>query len=127
MDESIAFAQEHGYVETIMKRRRYLKDIYSNNSVVRGVAERNAINAPIQGSSADMIKIAMINIFEAFRKQNIKTRMILQVHDELVFDALKEELDQVKTIVEDKMKNAMKLSVPILVEMDTGNDWLEAH
>jgi len=127
MDDSIAFAQEHGYVETIMKRRRYLKDIYSNNSVVRGVAERNAINAPIQGSSADMIKIAMINIFDEFKKQNIKTRMILQVHDELVFDALKEELDQVKTIVEDKMKNAMKLSVPILVEMDTGNDWLEAH
>lgn len=127
MDNNIEFAKEHGYVETIMKRRRYLKDIYSNNSVVRGVAERNAINAPIQGSSADMIKIAMINIFEEFKKKNIKTRMILQVHDELVFDAVKEELDIVREIVEDKMKNAIKLSVPIVVEMDTGKNWLEAH
>ena len=127
MDNNIAFAQEHGYVETIMKRRRYLKDIYSNNSVVRAVAERNAINAPIQGSSADMIKIAMINIFEEFKKQDLKSRMILQVHDELVFDVVKEELDTIRQIAEDKMKNAINLQVPIIVEMDTGSNWLEAH
>ncbi|MCF8307570.1 MAG: DNA polymerase I [Bacteroidales bacterium] len=127
MDNNIEFAREHGYVETIMKRRRYLKDIYSNNSVVRGVAERNAINAPIQGSSADMIKIAMINIFEALKKEDLKTRMILQVHDELVFDVHKDELDKIKKIAEDKMKNAIELNVPIIVEMDTGCNWLEAH
>ncbi|MCF8333278.1 MAG: DNA polymerase I, partial [Bacteroidales bacterium] len=127
MDSNIEFAREHGYVETIKKRRRYLKDIYSNNSVVRGVAERNAINAPIQGSSADMIKIAMINIFEELKRQNLKTRMILQVHDELVFDVPKDELDKIKIIAEDKMKNAIKLQVPIVVEMDTGTNWLEAH
>ncbi len=110
-----------------MGRRRYLKDINSANATVRSFAERNAINAPIQGSSADMIKIAMINIFEAFEKQKLKSKMLLQVHDELVFDAHLDELDEVKKIVEDKMKNAIPLDVPVVVDMNTGGNWLEAH
>ncbi|MGM0566506.1 MAG: DNA polymerase I [Bacteroidota bacterium] len=127
MDESINFAKEHGYVETLMKRRRYLRDIHSGNSVVRGVAERNAINAPIQGSSADMIKIAMIRIYEALKQQKLKTKMILQVHDELVFDVPKDEVDAVSKMVQEKMKNAMELKVPVVVDLNTGNNWLEAH
>jgi DNA polymerase-1 len=127
MDKSIVFAREHGYVETIMGRRRYLSDINSGNGTVRAFAERNAINAPIQGSSADMIKIAMIAIFEAFNKQQLKSKMLLQVHDELVFDTHLDELETVKKIVEDKMKNAIKLSVPVVVDMNTGSNWLEAH
>lgn len=127
MEATISSAREKGYVETIMGRRRYLKDINSGNAMVRGFAERNAINAPIQGSSADMIKIAMINIHKEFQKQNIQSKMILQVHDELVFDTLKEELPIVKKIVEDKMKNAIKLEVPLIVDTNTGNNWLEAH
>jgi DNA polymerase-1 len=127
MENQIQFAREHGYVETIMGRRRYLKDINSANGPVRGFAERNAINAPIQGSSADMIKIAMIRIFEAFNKQKLRSKIILQVHDELVIDTFKEELEQVQQIVKDKMENALKLRVPVVVDMNTGNNWLEAH
>jgi len=127
MDECIQKARESGYVETLMKRRRYLRDINSANAVVRGFAERNAINAPIQGSSADMIKIAMINISKALSKLNLQSKMIMQVHDELVFDVLPEELDIIKPIIEDCMKNAMPLSVPVEVEISTGNNWLEAH
>jgi DNA polymerase-1 len=127
MDNIIQFAKEHGYVETIMKRRRYLRDIHSGNSVVRGVAERNAINAPIQGSSADMIKIAMINIYNELKKQNMKTKMILQVHDELVFDTPRDEVEQVSGLVEQMMKNAIKLKVPVVVDLNTGENWLEAH
>jgi DNA polymerase-1 len=127
MNKSIAFAREHGFVETIFGRRRYLPDINSANSVVRGYAERNAINAPIQGSSADMIKIAMINIYKELGKNNLKTKMILQVHDELVFDVLSTETDTVKEIVKDKMVNAVKLKVPVVVDMKTGKNWLEAH
>lgn len=128
MDDSIARAKEHGYVETVMKRRRYLKDINSGNAVVRGFAERNAINAPIQGSAADMIKMAMIKIDAAFQKKNIKSKMILQVHDELVFDALLSELDIIKPIIENEMKNAIpEIKVPINVDMDQGKSWLEAH
>ncbi len=127
MNKSIAFAREHGYVETIMGRRRYLPDINSANAMVRSYAERNAINAPIQGSSADMIKIAMINIFKEFEKNNFQSKMILQVHDELVFDVKKEETKQVREIVENKMKNAIKLSVPVIVDINTGDNWLEAH
>lgn len=127
MDECIQKARESGYVETLMKRRRYLRDINSANAVVRGFAERNAINAPIQGSSADMIKIAMINISNALSKLNLQSKMIMQVHDELVFDVLPEELDIIKPIIEDCMKNAMPLSVPVEVEISTGNNWLEAH
>ncbi len=127
MEQSIQFAREHGYVETILGRRRYLPDINSANSVVRGYAERNAINAPIQGSSADMIKVAMINIFNEMRANNLRSKMILQVHDELVFDAHLDEVEQLKTIVKDKMLNAIKLDIPLVVDMNTGKDWLEAH
>ncbi len=127
MEKIKEFARKNGYVETIMGRRRYLRDINSNNAVVRGFAERNAINAPIQGSSADMIKIAMIDIFNEFEKQNLKSKMILQVHDELVFDTYKSELEVVKPIISDKMKNAIKLTVPIEIDINTGNNWLEAH
>lgn len=127
MDKTIAFAKTHGYVETLKNRRRYLRDINSNNAIVRGFAERNAINAPIQGSSADMIKIAMINIHNEFIKLNLKSKMILQVHDELVFDVYKPELETVMPIVERLMKSAMVLDVPVEVEISTGNNWLEAH
>ncbi|MBQ4230378.1 MAG: DNA polymerase I, partial [Salinivirgaceae bacterium] len=127
MNRSIALARERGYAETILGRRRYLRDINSANSVVRGFAERNAINAPIQGSSADMIKIAMIGIHEQLERLKMQSKMILQVHDELVFDAHLNELDALKAIVQDKMVNALPLSVPVVVEMNTGNNWLEAH
>ncbi len=128
MDQSIAFAREHGYVETLLKRRRYLKDINGRNPTVRGFAERNAINAPIQGSAADMIKVAMIKIDEVFKEKEFKSKMILQVHDELVFDALESELEDIKSIVQHEMVNAFTdLNVPIKVDMDTGKNWLEAH
>jgi DNA polymerase-1 len=127
MEKTIEFAREHGYVETIMGRRRYLRDINSSNAIVRGYAERNAINAPIQGSSADMIKIAMINIHKAITEKNLKTKMILQVHDELIFDAFKDELDIVQPLVRDLMVSAIPMKVPVVVDMNTGNNWLEAH
>ncbi|PCI96212.1 MAG: DNA polymerase I [Flavobacteriales bacterium] len=127
MESNIDFAKEHGYVETVMQRRRNLKDINSANAIVRGAAERNAINAPIQGSAADIIKIAMINIHKEFEKQQFKTKMLLQVHDELVFDVFKPELDQIKDIVKDKMENAVKLVVPLDVEMNAAENWLLAH
>ncbi len=127
MNRSIALAREHGYAETILGRRRYLRDINSANSVVRGFAERNAINAPIQGSSADMIKIAMIGIHQEMERLKMQSKMILQVHDELVFDAHLDELDTLKAIVNEKMVNALPLSVPVVVEMNTGANWLEAH
>ncbi len=129
MDRSINFAKEHGYVETVMGRKRWLKDIYSANFTVRGYAERNAINMPIQGTAADMIKLAMITIHREFKKQNIRTRMILQVHDELVFDAPADEVDKVSPIIKECMENAMKLpfDVPSSVETGVGGNWLEAH
>jgi len=127
MDNNVVLAKEQGYVETIMQRRRNLKDINSNNAIVRGHAERNAVNAPIQGSAADIIKIAMINIHNKFEKQQFKSKMLLQVHDELVFDVFKPELEQVKTVVKDKMENAVKLSVPLDVEMNAAENWLLAH
>ena len=127
MDRSIALAKEKGYAETILGRRRYLRDINGSNSVVRGFAERNAINAPIQGSSADMIKIAMIGIHQEMKKLQLQSKMILQVHDELVFDAHLDEIETLKAIVNDKMVNAMPLSVPVVVEINTGDNWLEAH
>ena len=127
MTDTIAFAQKHGYVETVTGRRRYMRDIRSSNATVRGAAERNAINAPIQGSAADMIKIAMIDIHEELRRRNLKTRMLLQVHDELVFDLYIPEEEQVLPLVEDKMKQAIKLPVPLEVEMGVGKNWLEAH
>ena len=127
MNRSIALAKERGYAETILGRRRYLRDINGANSVVRGFAERNAINAPIQGSSADMIKIAMIDIHQELERLKMQSKMILQVHDELVFDAHLDELDTLKSIVHEKMVNAMPLSVPVVVEINTGANWLEAH
>lgn len=125
--ENIEFAQKNGYVETILGRRRYLKDINSANAVVRGFAERNAINAPIQGSAADVIKIAMINIYNVFQKKAFKSKMIMQVHDELVFDAHKSELDEITGIIRDEMQNAVTLAVPLKVDIDTGSTWLDAH
>ncbi|MGD9493517.1 MAG: DNA polymerase I [Bacteroidales bacterium] len=127
MDDTILFARANGYVETLKHRRRYLKDIHSTNSFVRGFAERNAINAPIQGSSADMIKMAMIDIFDWLKKSNLKTKMILQVHDELVFDVPKNELEIVKPEIEKLMKAALPLKVPVEVEVKDGRNWLEAH
>lgn len=128
MDETIKSAKEKGYVETIMHRRRYLRDIHSGNNTVRSFAERNAINAPIQGSAADMIKIAMINIHNDFKNQQLKSKMLLQVHDELVFDVAMDELEIVKPIIEKRMKNAIPgLKVPIEIEIGQGNNWLEAH
>ncbi|HET7818707.1 MAG TPA: DNA polymerase, partial [Bacteroidia bacterium] len=127
MDESILSAKEKGYVETILGRRRYLRDINSSNHTVRGFAERNAINAPIQGSAADMIKIAMINLHNEFIRRKLKSKMLLQVHDELVFDAHKEEVDLIKGIITDKMQNAIKIDVPIEIEIGTGSTWLNAH
>lgn len=128
MDETVKSARELGYVKTLLGRRRNLRDINSRNSLTASNAERIAINTPIQGTAADMIKIAMINIHQVFRENNLKSKMVLQVHDELVFDVYKPELDQVKVIIEDKMKNAIPtLNVPIIVEMGVGNNWLEAH
>ena len=127
MSEQVDFARDNGYVQTVLGRRRYLKDINSGNAIVRGAAERNAVNAPIQGSAADIIKIAMINIHNALTDGNYKTKMLLQVHDELVFDVLKTELETVKTIIKDGMENAYRLKVPLDVEVGIGDDWLEAH
>ena len=128
MDETVKSARELGYVKTLLGRRRNLRDINSRNSLTASNAERVAINTPIQGTAADMIKIAMINIHHEFRESKLKSKMVLQVHDELVFDVYKPELDQVKIIIADKMKNAIPtLRVPIIVEMGVGNNWLEAH
>jgi DNA polymerase-1 len=127
MDATIDTCRERGYVETVTGRRRYIRDIRSSNATVRGGAERNAINAPIQGSAADMIKIAMVNIHQELTNRRLKTRMLLQVHDELVFDLHKSEEQEVRKLVEEKMKTAIPLEVPIVVEMGTGANWLEAH
>ena len=127
MDSSIEFARQNGYVETILGRKRYLRDINSANAVVRGFAERNAINAPIQGSAADMIKVAMINIHREMSNKNLRAKMILQVHDELVFDVPHDEVETLKPIIRDGMINAIKLKVPLEVEIGTGRNWLEAH
>lgn len=127
MDDTIEFARKNGYVETVTGRRRYIRDIRSSNATVRGGAERNAINAPIQGTAADMIKLAMINIHSELVRRKMKTKMLLQVHDELVFDLVKSEEEEVLQLVEKKMKTAITLDVPIEVEMGVGKTWLEAH
>ena len=127
MSDTMNFARENGFVETIMGRRRYLRDINSANQTVRGFAERNAINAPIQGSAADMIKIAMINIHKEMKAQNLQSTMTMQVHDELVFDVVRSEKEAMKAIIQDKMANAIKLTVPIVVEIGEGDNWLAAH
>ncbi len=127
MSAQVDFAREHGYVETILNRRRYLKDINSRNAIVRSGAERNAVNAPIQGSAADIIKLAMINIHKRFEEEGFTSKMLLQVHDELVFDAHKDELETIKPIIKNEMEKAFKMSVPLDVEMGIGENWLEAH
>ncbi|MBZ4036080.1 DNA polymerase I [Flavobacterium sp. 17A] len=127
ISDQVDFAREKGYVQTILGRRRYLKDINSANAVVRSAAERNAVNAPIQGSAADVIKIAMINIHKKLRDENWKSRMLLQVHDELVFDVHNDELEKIQPMIKHEMENAFKMSVPLEVEIGSGKDWLEAH
>ena len=127
MDESIRTAREKGYIETIFKRKRYLPDINSRNAVVRGYAERNAINAPIQGSAADIIKVAMVRIYKRFVEEGIKSKMILQVHDELNFSVLSEEKEKVQQIVISEMEAAYKMKVPLLADCGWGQNWLEAH
>ncbi|PKG53289.1 DNA polymerase I [Olleya sp. 1-3] len=127
MSAQVEFARDNGYVKTVLDRRRYLKDINSANAIVRGAAERNAVNAPIQGSAADIIKIAMINIYNKLEAGNYKTKMLLQVHDELVFDVFKPELEEMKTLIKTEMEQAFKMEVPLDVELDTGLNWLEAH
>jgi DNA polymerase I len=129
MDDTINYAREHGYVQTLMGRKRWLRDINSSNFTVRGFAERNAINSPIQGTAADMIKLAMIKTHEALKESKLKSKMILQVHDELVFDVLKEEVEEMKSLILESMQTAMPLpnGVPVIAEAGTGDNWLEAH
>ena len=127
VDEQVEKARKNGFVETILGRKRHLKDINSNNFVVRGHAERNAVNAPIQGSAADIIKVAMINIDKALSEGGFKTKMLLQVHDELLFEVPEEEIEPIKTLIKEKMESAVKTKVPLIVEVGVGNNWLEAH
>ncbi|MFS4493311.1 DNA polymerase I [Maribacter sp. 2308TA10-17] len=127
MGEQVDFARDNGYVQTVLGRRRYLKNINGSNAIVRGAAERNAVNAPIQGSAADIIKLAMINIHKKLAEENYQSKMLLQVHDELVFDVYNPEMDKLKTMVKAEMESAYELSVPLDVELGVGQDWLEAH
>lgn len=127
MDKAIAQAREQGFVETIYKRRRYLPEINSSNAMVRGFAERNAVNAPIQGSAADVIKLAMVAVYKAMKEQNVASKMLLQVHDELVFDVPIDEIEMMKTLVKKAMEEAINLVVPMSAEMEIGDNWLEAH
>ncbi|MBP5708363.1 MAG: DNA polymerase I, partial [Bacteroidales bacterium] len=127
MDKSKQHARATGFVTTMFGRRRYLPDIQSRNQVARGIAERNAINAPIQGSAADIIKIAMIRIQNVLEEQKLKTKMILQVHDELIFETPEDEVDTVSKMVVSEMSNATKLHVPLIAECGIGDNWLEAH
>ena len=127
MECAVADARDKGYVETVFGRRRYLRDIASRNAVARGVAERNAINAPIQGSAADIMKIAMVEIYRRFREEGIRSKMILQVHDEVIVDMLKEEQERVVTIVKESMEGAAALSIPLISEAGIGENWLQAH
>ena len=127
MNDAIDKARTQGYVETLLGRRRYLPEILSANSTVRGMAERNAINAPLQGSAADIIKLAMIRIYDAFNAKNLQSKMILQVHDELVFDVLKSEIGTVREIIRHEMEGAYPLAIPLTVEIGEGKNWYEAH
>jgi DNA polymerase-1 len=127
MDDTIDFARKHGYVKTLFNRKRKLRDINSANHTQRSFAERNAINSPIQGTAADIIKLAMINIHEKMKKNSFNSKMVLQVHDELVFDAHLDELDDLNNLVTEEMQNVCELSVPLLVETGSGANWLEAH
>ena len=127
ISEQIQEARDNGYVETILGRRRYLNDILSENAIVRGGAERNAVNAPIQGSAADIIKIAMINIHNRLIDEKWDSKMILQVHDELIFDAPKNEIEDLSIMIKKEMESAYKLKVPLVVDIGIGKNWLEAH
>ena len=127
MENQKAFAETHGYVETLCKRRRYLPDIHSRNATIRGFAERNAVNAPIQGTAADMIKLAMIKVYRELTERKLKSQVVLQVHDELVLDVFKPELEEVRVLVRNAMMNALPLNVPIEVDIQAGQNWLEAH
>jgi len=123
----VAEAKEQGYVETVTGRRRYLRDIGSSNKMIVGAAERTAINTPIQGSAADMIKLAMVRVDTALRERGLRSKMILQVHDELVFDMHREEADELPALVVEAMVGALPLAVPVVVDTGTGSNWLEAH
>ena len=127
MEKAKEQARRQGYVETLFHRRRYLSDINSANATVRGFAERNAINAPIQGTAADIIKVAMINIHNRFKREGIRSKMILQVHDELNFSVVPEEKEKVESIVLEEMQNAFEMEVPLVADCGWGNNWLEAH
>ncbi len=127
LNDTLEFARKHEYVETLMGRRRNIRDINAKNGILRAAAERNAINAPIQGTAADLIKIAMVNVYHDMQKLNLQSKMILQVHDELVFDVLPEELDKLTELVERDMTSAMKLDVPLDVNIKSGSNWYEAH
>ncbi|MFT4662716.1 MAG: DNA polymerase-1, partial [Patiriisocius sp.] len=127
MNSNQEFARENGYVKTLLGRRRYLPDINSANHTVRSHAERNAINTPIQGSAADIIKVAMIDIENHMQNKNMQSRMVLQVHDELVFEVHNSELDEMKEMVSEKMMGAVDLKVPLKVDVGVGSNWLEAH
>ena len=127
INKQINFARENGYVETILGRRRYLRDINSRNSIVRSASERNAINAPIQGSAADIIKLAMININKRLKNEKLETKMMLQVHDELVFETPKKEIEKCVKIIRHEMENVFDLRVKLKVDINYGNNWLEAH
>ena len=127
LEGTLQFAREHGYVETLLGRRRYIRDINSHNAILRKASERNAINAPIQGTAADLIKVAMVKIGKALKEQGFQSKMILQVHDELIFDVPQQEIDTLKPLINDLMSRAMQLSVPLSVEIDEGNSWYEAH
>ena len=127
IDDTVAAARENGYVETLFGRRRYLPDINSKNATVRALAERNAVNAPIQGTAADIIKMAMINVDRKLTEASLKSKMVLQIHDELLFDVPEEETRTLMNVVKDCMENVMELSVPLTVECNYGKNWLEAH
>ena len=127
INDTLTSARENGYVETIFGRRRYLPDINSTNGTVRSIAERNAINAPIQGTSADIIKLAMINVDRRIKSEGLQSKMVLQIHDELVFDATVSEVARLEQIVREEMENVVELSIPLTVECNYGNNWLEAH
>ena len=127
MAKQVDFARDNGYVETVLHRRRYLKNINSRNAIVRAADERNAVNAPVQGSAADIIKIAMIKIHEILKSGGYKSKMLLQVHDELVFDIHQDEMHILKPIIKDTMEKSYKMSIPLTVDLGEGSNWLEAH
>ena len=127
IDSTLRSARQNGYVQTIFKRRRYIPDINSTNAALRSVAERNAVNAPVQGSAADIIKLAMIGVDEALKQQGLKSFMVLQIHDELLLEVRREEIEAVRTLLREKMEGAASLSVPLTIECNYGQNWLDAH